>query len=70
MPFGIQNTTSDKEIVSRVEEEVRKVVSKVADGSSRHDNITTDTAALSGQLAKKDRELTAKVLLHTLKYWA
>ena len=46
------------EIVNRVEEEMKKVVSNISD-SGCHDN--TDAAALCNQLAKKDRELTAKV---------
>jgi len=57
-PITFQNTASDKEIVNRVEEEMKKVVSNISD-SGCHDN--TDAAALCNQLAKKDRELTAKV---------
>jgi len=56
-----QESLTDKEVIKKVENEVTKVISNMADRGHRPDDISHDTAALNTELAKKDRELTAKV---------
>lgn len=48
-------------MVDKIEKEVAKVRAELIDGGHRPSDISMDTGALTTELAKKDRELTAKV---------
>ncbi|WAR21536.1 hypothetical protein MAR_015510, partial [Mya arenaria] len=55
-----EDSLNNKEVIERIEHEVNKVVSTLADKGRHPDNIMHDPAALSTELAKRDRELAAK----------
>lgn len=57
-----QNLGSEKEMINKIETEVFKVRADLDDGGHRPADICNDTCALTTELAKKDRELTAKVM--------
>ena len=48
-------------MVDKIENEVSRVRAELTEGGHRSDDISKDTGALTTELAKKDRELTAKV---------
>ena len=56
-----QNLNTEKDMVDKIEKEVAKVRAELIDGGHRPSDISMDTGALTSDLAKKDRELTAKV---------
>ncbi|XP_052248962.1 centromere protein F-like isoform X3 [Dreissena polymorpha] len=71
---ALKNTISDNEIVTRLEKEVARLVSSVPLLGECPTDGVPDLAALSAELAKKDRELSAKrnetdSLLQELRQW-
>ena len=61
----LQNLTSEKELIEKMEKEVERVRAELTDGGHRPSDISMDTGALTIELAKKDRELAAKVIQRT-----
>ena len=56
-----QNLKTEKQMVEKIENEVSKVRAELTTGGHRPDDISRDTGALTTELAKKNRELVAKV---------
>lgn len=62
----MQDNTPDKEIIAKLEKEVEKVTLSLENGGLRGDEKNLDSTALNTELAKKDRELIAKVTKLTI----
>ena len=59
-----QNLKTEKQMIDKIENEVSRVRAELMEGGHRPDDISKDTGALTTELAKKDRELMAKVYCH------
>lgn len=57
-----QGSKSDKELVQTLEAELIKTLEELQDSGCPPQDLNQDPVALSSELAKKDRELTAKVI--------